>query len=67
MLVKLVFIPTSRVKTSNLRWLSKKLHIRGALISYHFGILGFVVMIGNWYPKSTSYQAHNEGDGEFSP
>ena len=55
------------VKTSNLRWLSKKLHIRGASIFYHFGVLGYVVMIENWYPKSTSCGAHNEGDEEFSP
>jgi len=41
--------------------------MRGASISYHFGVLGYVVTIGNWYPKSTSCGAHNEADEDFSP
>jgi hypothetical protein len=58
---KLVFIPLKgalkrvpvfRVKTLNLRWLSKKLHMRGASIFYHFGVLGYVVMIENWQQRS---------------
>jgi hypothetical protein len=42
------------VKSKTLRWLSKKLYMRGASIFYHFGVLGYVVMIENWYPKGTS-------------
>ena len=39
--------------------------MRGASIFYHFGVLGYVVMIENWYPKGTSCGAHNEADEEF--
>jgi hypothetical protein len=34
----------------------KKLHIQGALIIYHSGVLGYVVMIDNWSPKGTSFE-----------
>ncbi len=33
------------VKTSNLRWLSKKLYMRGAENFYYFGVLEYIVMI----------------------
>ena len=33
------------VKTKINRWLSKKLHMRGAQFFYHFGVLGYVVII----------------------
>ncbi len=46
---------------------SEKLHIRGASIFYHFGVLEYVVMIESCYPKSTFFGAYNEGDEEFSP
>ncbi len=33
------------VKPKNFRWLSKKLHMLGAQIFYHFGVLEYVIMI----------------------
>ena len=42
------------VKTKINRWLSKKLHMRGAQFFYHFGVLEYVVMIEKLHPKGTS-------------
>jgi len=35
------------VKTLNVRWVSRKLYMRGAQIFYYFGVPGYVVMIEN--------------------
>jgi hypothetical protein len=42
---RITFIFDKFVKTKMVRWLSKKLHMRGAHFFYHFGVLRYVVMI----------------------
>gem|GEM_PF-5071192 len=40
------------VKTLDVGWLSKKLHMRGAHIFYYFGVPGYVAMMENMQQRS---------------
>jgi len=48
----LLFFIDKLVKSHNLRWLSKKLYMRGAYILNYFGVLEYVVMIKNLQQRS---------------